>query len=81
LEVGWADFFGKAAENGTSARSRARYVRWTQDPGFVRLTAEVPAQTWNLFQSDGEQFGGLIASAAGLDGLDCLPEYLFGLGL
>jgi len=35
----------------------------------------------NLFQSDGEQFDGLIASAAGLDGLDCLPEYLFGLGL
>ena len=34
-----------------------------------------------LFQSDGEQFGGLIASAAGLDGLDFLPEYLFGLGL
>jgi hypothetical protein len=35
----------------------------------------------NLFQSDGEQFGGLIAGAAGLDGLDCLPDYLFGLGL
>ena len=38
----------------------------------------------NLFQSDGEQFGGLIAGGAGLDSLDsldCLPEYLFGLGL
>jgi hypothetical protein len=34
-----------------------------------------------IFSSDGEQFGGLITGAAGLDGLDCLHEYLFGLGL
>jgi hypothetical protein len=33
------------------------------------------------FQSDGEQFGGSIPGVAGLDGLDCLPQYLFGLGL
>jgi hypothetical protein len=34
-----------------------------------------------LFQNAGEQFGRLITSVGGLDGLDCLPEYFFSLGL
>src|SRR6516165_10777492 len=54
--------------------------RCTESTSFA-LLPRCRLKLGNLFQSDGEQFGGLIASAAGLDGLDCLPEYLFGLGL
>jgi hypothetical protein len=34
-----------------------------------------------LFQDDGEQFRGSLPRAAGLDALDCLPQYFFCLGL
>jgi hypothetical protein len=65
-------------------RETARFHRGCNDHTLIflgHLIVEVPAETWKAFPKPCEQFVGSIAGAAGLDGLYCLLQYLFGLGL